>query len=194
MLRIRDTGPYSSVSERASVLCEVLEDLLSNPPSDPVTFYVSRENGYVSAHCNGRKILSVYPEDGQSNNSNMIELALYWLNRIQMEFYQLRSSYQSRVSQKLEGEASWYGYKFEGNLTACGEIYDPYAFTAAHRSLPPGTLVVVSNPENGRKVVVRINDWGPNKTSREIDLSMAAAKAIDSKEEGVTTVVIEVLE
>ncbi len=194
LLRLRDAGPYPCVTQRAKDICARLESLFTNPPANPVTFSVSKENGYVTAHCSGYKVFSVYPEDALSNNSNLFELALFWLNRVQMEFYQLRGSYQDRVIHKLEGEASWYGYKFEGNLTACGEVYDPYAFTAAHRSLLPGTLVVVSNPDNGKKVVVRINDYGPHKRGREIDLSLAAAKAIDSKEEGVATVVIEVIE
>src|SRR5437773_7085951 len=77
------------------------------------------------------------------------------------------------------GVASWYGPGFHGNRTANGEIYDQYELTAAHRSLPHGTRVMVTNLMNGRAVEVRINDRGPFVGGRVIDLSYAAARAID---------------
>ncbi len=92
-----------------------------------------------------------------------------------------------------EGLASWYGQEFAGRTTANGEIFDPNVLTAAHRTLPFGTLVRVTNPRTGRSVVVRINDRGPFIESRIIDLSYAAAKEIDMVEIGVTPVTIEVI-
>jgi rare lipoprotein A len=77
------------------------------------------------------------------------------------------------------GMASWYGPGFHGRYTASGERYDMQALTAAHRTLPFGTLVEVHNLENGRTVRVRINDRGPFKKNRIIDLSRAAARALD---------------
>ncbi len=80
-----------------------------------------------------------------------------------------------------EGVASWYGGDdgFEGKPTASGEIYDSSLLTAAHRELPLGTLVEVWNPENGKRVRVRINDRGPFIKGRIIDLSRAAADRLD---------------
>jgi len=76
------------------------------------------------------------------------------------------------------GVASWYGPGFHGRATASGERYDMDALTAAHPSLPFGTLVEVVNLDNGRRVTVRINDRGPFEKGRVIDLSRAAARAI----------------
>ena len=73
------------------------------------------------------------------------------------------------------GLASWYGRKFHGRRTASGEVYDMYAMTAAHRTLPIPSYARVRNPANGREVVVRINDRGPFVEGRVIDLSYAAA-------------------
>lgn len=80
--------------------------------------------------------------------------------------------------QMLHGVASWYGQEFAGRTTANGEIFDPMLLTAAHRSLPFGTVVDVSNPKTGQTVRVRINDRGPYIGGRMIDLSYAAAQQI----------------
>jgi peptidoglycan lytic transglycosylase len=80
--------------------------------------------------------------------------------------------------QQLHGVASWYGQEFAGRTTANGEIFDPLLFTAAHRSLPFGTVCDVSNPKTGQSVRVRINDRGPYIGGRMIDLSYAAAQQI----------------
>ncbi len=94
---------------------------------------------------------------------------------------------------KQRGLASWYGREFHGRRTASGEIYNMYAFTAAHKSLPMGTYVKVKNLKNGREVIVRINDRGPYVPGRIIDLSYAAAKAIGMIGEGVVPVELTVL-
>jgi rare lipoprotein A len=93
-----------------------------------------------------------------------------------------------------EGLASWYGGKFQGRPTASGEIYDAAQMTAAHKSLPFGTVVRVTNLENGRVVVVRINDRGPFVAGRIIDLSRAAALALGMAGSGVARVQVEPLE
>jgi rare lipoprotein A len=92
-----------------------------------------------------------------------------------------------------EGEASYYAHKFHGRTTASGEIYDENAMTAAHKTLPFGTTVRVTNKANGRKVVVRINDRGPFVEGRIIDLSFQAAKEMDMVTAGVVDVRVEVL-
>ncbi len=92
-----------------------------------------------------------------------------------------------------EGTASWYGKKFHGRKTACGEKFDMHKLTAAHRTLPFGTKVEVTNLANGKKVVVRINDRGPFKKGRIIDLSYAAAKKIGMITSGVARVRIKVV-
>ena len=92
------------------------------------------------------------------------------------------------------GLASWYGREFHGRPTASGERFDMHDLTAAHRTLPFGTRVKVTNLTNGQSVVVRINDRGPLKPGRVIDLSYAAAKQLDMIEAGTARVRLEVLE
>lgn len=91
------------------------------------------------------------------------------------------------------GHASWYGPKFHGKKTASGVIFDQQEFTAAHRNLPLGSRVRVTNLENAKFVEVEINDRGPFVPGRIIDLSRAAAKELGMLEDGVTPVRVEVL-
>ena len=93
-----------------------------------------------------------------------------------------------------EGLASWYGGKFQGRRTASGEIFDTRQLTAAHRSLPFGTRVLVTNLENGRSVEVRINDRGPFVAGRVVDLSRAAATALGIIGPGLARVRVERVE
>jgi rare lipoprotein A len=91
------------------------------------------------------------------------------------------------------GRASWYGPYHHGRKTANGEIFNMNALTAAHRTLPLGTRVKVTNLENGRAVVVRLNDRGPYIDGRIIDLSRKAAEVLGMAEKGLAQVSVEVL-
>ncbi len=91
------------------------------------------------------------------------------------------------------GNASWYGVPFHGRRASNGEIYDMYKLTAAHRTLPFETMVRVTNMNNGKSTVVRITDRGPFVDNRIIDLSLAAAREVDSVGPGVVPVRVEVL-
>lgn len=90
--------------------------------------------------------------------------------------------------------ASWYGPKFHGKLTANGEIYNQMALTAAHKTLPFGTMLRLTNKNNNKSVIVRINDRGPYIKGREIDLSRGAALALNSVQAGVVEVEVEQIE
>jgi rare lipoprotein A len=92
-----------------------------------------------------------------------------------------------------KGEASWYGHPYHGRRTASGERYDMHQLTAAHRTLPFETSVMVTRRDNGRSVEVRINDRGPFIKGRVIDLSYAAARRIGLDVDGVAPVSVEVL-
>ena len=100
---------------------------------------------------------------------------------------------QSLVTPVQEGIVSWYGAAFHNRKTASGERFDSGALTMAHRSLPFGTRVRVTNLRNGRSVVVRVNDRGPYVGHRIADLSQAAADEIDMMGRGVANARIEVL-
>jgi rare lipoprotein A len=91
------------------------------------------------------------------------------------------------------GIASWYGEPYHGRRTASGEIYDMHAVTAAHRSLPFGTVVEVERRDSGAEVTVRINDRGPFIAGRIIDLSYAAAKRVGLDVDGIAEVTIRVV-
>jgi rare lipoprotein A len=89
--------------------------------------------------------------------------------------------------------ASWYGEYFHGRKTANGEIYDMHGNTAAHKTYPLGTVLLVTNPKNYKSIEVKINDRGPFWNERELDLSMGAAEYLEVKEQGVAKVDIEVI-
>ena len=91
------------------------------------------------------------------------------------------------------GKASWYGKPFQGRATASGEPYDMFQFTAAHRYLPLGTWVKVTNLRNGRSLVVRVNDRGPIPESRIIDLSYGAAALLEFRHVGVEEVRLDIV-
>jgi rare lipoprotein A len=93
-----------------------------------------------------------------------------------------------------EGVASYYAGDFHGRKTANGEVYDMHAMTAAHQALPFNSRVMVTNLDNGKRVVVRINDRGPFVKERIIDLSYGAAKKIGMIGPGTARVKLEVLE
>lgn len=92
-----------------------------------------------------------------------------------------------------EGIASWYGLKFHGELTSNGEVYNMYAMSAAHKSLPLPTYVKVTNLANQRSVIVRVNDRGPFHDDRVIDLSYAAAKKLGFQKQGTARVSLEAI-
>ncbi|MCY3592813.1 MAG: septal ring lytic transglycosylase RlpA family protein [Acidobacteria bacterium] len=91
------------------------------------------------------------------------------------------------------GQASWYGAKFHGRPTASGEIYDMNRISAAHKQLPMGTVVLVKNQDNGKKLRVPINDRGPFIKGRIIDLSVGAARQLEMFGQGLANVRIKVV-
>jgi len=119
---------------------------------------------------------------GYRKTGNPYQIAGHW-------YYPLSSA----AGYNETGTASWYGTKFHGKKTANGERYDMYAMSAAHKTLPLPTMVRVTNLDNGRSVVVRVNDRGPFVKSRIIDLSYAAAKALAYDNAGTAPVRVEVL-
>lgn len=106
----------------------------------------------------------------------------YWVDTVQ--------AYQSPV---MVGRASYYAQQYQGHPTASGELYDMYAMTAAHRDLPFGTPIRVTNLQNGRSVVVRVNDRGPSKPGRMVDVSWAAAEQLGLILYGSAEVQVEIL-
>lgn len=108
--------------------------------------------------------------------------------------FAVHEAHAGKAGQSFSGVASWYGGKFHGRKTANGERYDMNKLTAAHKSLPFGTRVKVTNRKNGRSVIVRINDRGPYAGKRVIDLSRKAAEAVGMIRSGIAPVTVEVLQ
>ena len=106
----------------------------------------------------------------------------------QKQMYRLATT-----NEQIDGLASWYGPYFQGRQTASGEQFEQQDFTAAHQSLPFDTYLKVTNQQNGRSIVVRINDRGPYVGDRNLDLSHAAAIAIKSDQAGVVPIVATIL-
>ncbi|CAI8216118.1 MAG: Endolytic peptidoglycan transglycosylase RlpA [Marinobacterium sp. xm-d-530] len=100
----------------------------------------------------------------------------------------------SHIGYKAEGIASWYGLKFHGHKTSNGEIYDIYKMSAAHKSLPIPSFAKVTNLDNGKSVVVRVNDRGPFHENRLIDLSYSAAARLKILKEGTGRVRVEAID
>ena len=108
---------------------------------------------------------------------------------------QTQDTIQPMKTRKFQvGKASWYGRFFQHKQTASGEPYDMYQFTAAHRTLPLGSWVKVTDLKNDRSVVVRINDRGPVPKNRIIDLSYSAAKMLNIGTSGIHPVRLDLIE
>lgn len=127
-------------------------------------------------------------------NRNLMNLKLLIL-AVLLSFTQLSLMGQSlkKKGDTAKGEASYYHSKFHGRKTASGEIYDKFKLTAAHRTLPYGTMIKVTNLRNRRSIVIKVNDRGPYAKGRIVDLSFAAASKIDMIKEGVATVEVEII-
>ncbi|MFQ5588020.1 MAG: septal ring lytic transglycosylase RlpA family protein [Nitrospiria bacterium] len=98
-----------------------------------------------------------------------------------------------RIGYRETGLASWYGKDFHGRTTASGEIYDMFDVSAAHRSLPMGSLLLVTDVETGNRIKVRVNDRGPFVQGRILDLSYGAARLLGFVDRGITKVELEVI-
>jgi rare lipoprotein A (RlpA)-like double-psi beta-barrel protein len=118
----------------------------------------------------------VLPEDSATVTSGARPSKSHWID--------------TRWGSPLNGRASWYGSEFQGSPTASGEPFDMHGLTAAHRTLPLGSRALVRNLENDRTVVVKINDRGPFKKTRVLDLSYGAAKQIGMARAGSARVEI----
>ena len=106
---------------------------------------------------------------------------------------QSKSSFRKK-DHKLKGVSSWYGPNFHGKLTANGEVFDQYGVTAAHKTLPLGTVVRVTNLGNNKSIILRINDRGPYVNKRVLDCSYGAAIKLGFKDIGTADVKIEIIE
>ncbi|MCX8124009.1 MAG: septal ring lytic transglycosylase RlpA family protein [Spirochaetes bacterium] len=143
-----------------------------------ITFFTS---------CAPNNVMTKRDETYTFDQSNVQEKPVY----SDMDSPQVASNSDSSYYQV--GIASWYGREFQGRLTASGQPFDMNKYTAAHRTLPFGSVIVVTNLENGKKVKCTVNDRGPFKKNRILDVSYAAARQLDMLTKGEAKVGITVL-
>jgi len=108
--------------------------------------------------------------------------------------FKVKNSSYNKHKKVYKGVSSWYGPDFHGKLTANGEVYDQYGVTAAHKELPLNTVVRVTNLDNDKSIILRINDRGPYAKNRILDCSYGAAKKLDFLNQGTANVKIEIIE
>ncbi len=182
---------------QAELMAVHLKELLSNP-SDP---YLNASpilptifEGQPAIKVGDRLLFKIDDALAADLNRNPQLLVIEWANNLRMALGKVslkladaqKHMYNLVETPKtIKGQASWYGGQFHGRLTATGETYNQHELTAAHPSLPFNTYLKVKNLNNGASVIVRINDRGPYVQNRALDLSLEAARCIDSEKVGV---------
>lgn len=149
--------------------------------------------GFIVSSCSStpQKTEQVNEEVSVSQNENSFSEDEFFLESDEASKNPISEEKKENVT---TGYASWYGKELQGKPTASGEIYDMNKFTAAHRTFPMNSIVLVKNTENGKKQLVRINDRGPYVDGRIIDVSYATAKDLGFAEKGVAPVEIELIQ
>lgn len=209
VLRITKPAGGLSTEQRAKIVTENLNSIIKagENPEDIVPDYKS---GSGIIKINDRVLFTVDSSIAKEYGMTSSELAFIWVNnirdslgvaRIVRDFQLLTTSlkktpetFVQRYGNYIQtGFASWYGGVFHGRNAADGSVFNTNKFTAAHKSLPFGTVVQVTNMYNGKKCVVKITDRGPFVRGRIIDLSKVAAKEIGMLSSGISRVKVEVL-
>lgn len=185
IMRLSAPAGGMSVEERAMVVVARLTSLLFHG-LDPWSIGPTvAEDGSILIMASGLPVATVDDETGHRQGVSRTDLALNWANNLREALGAPSLEFHDET-----GLASWYGPGFHGRTTASGEVFDQYELTAAHRTLPFGTKVTVTRPDTGHAVTVRINDRGPWRSGRVIDLSLGAARMLGIVERGLKRVTI----
>lgn len=203
-VRIKDLVIAETRSQQQSDrIARRLEKFLRMPQFDSSQVHPTLVNGTPAAAVGNRILFTVDPEIASANTCNSEQLAIEWTNNLrialqeaplplvaaQEELHSLQAT-----GERIQGLASWYGPYFHGRQTATGELFDQNKFTAAHPSLPFDTYLKVTNLDNGKSVIVRVNDRGPYFENRSLDLSREAARSLGSEERGVVQFEAEIMQ
>lgn len=194
VLRIRTAAGGYSPWQRGQIVAARLQAVLA-AGVDPNSILPGFENKEAVVRAGTTLLVTADQGSVKANQTPAPYLALAWANNIRTSLGVEPLAIEQAFSRgrSVSARASWYGSRFHGRRTASGEIYDQDIFTAAHPTLPFGTLVLVTNPVSGRSALVRINDRGPFIKGRNIDLSRAAARAIGMEQAGVADVELTVV-
>jgi rare lipoprotein A len=180
-----------------------LNKLLKSPTLDPLQLRPSLVDGTPALMAGNRFLFAIGKDITDKTTRSGDLIAIDWVNNLrsalkapplslvqgQLQMYGLEES-----NQRMEGLASWYGDYFHGRTTANGEIYNQYALTVAHKSLPFNTFLKVKNVKNGKSVIVRVNDRGPYIPPRSLDLSLVAARCVGGETAGVVNYEAQILQ
>lgn len=196
---------YAADALTAERVSQQLNHWLRNPQMNWEAIMPTLLGGQVGIQFGKYPLLGLTAEIATQFDQHPDRLITDWVNNIRsvagastLSLAQAQESMYAltETGYTAQGAASWYGPYFHGRLTANGETYDQYDLTAAHRTLPLGTFVKVTNRHNGQSVVVRINDRGPyvDEDYRIIDLSYRAAQMLNGTEQGVMPIDLVILE
>ncbi len=189
ILRFRDRDGYKTSLERTMDLVEKFNKIFRKQP-DPKIYDFRFNLKKKSISYEDITLIKITREDINVNKTELLALGLMWLNRIRIGVLNTKNY---KLGHKVTGWVSWYGRWFHGRKTAYGEIYNRFELTAASLKYPYNTLLVVTNPKNKRKVIIRINDKGPYVKKRILDLSEGSAYILGMKKEGVKKLIIQVI-
>ena len=152
-----------------------------------ITYKTSKPKSYTG------NSYTLYNNQNEQFNPAFVDRTLYSHQKVGKRYKIMGKHYTPKHEPYYDvvGIASWYGDKFHGKPTATGEIYNQYDLTVAHKTLPLNSLLYVTNLENGKSLMLRLNDRGPFIGNRIIDLSSAAAKALGTTEKGLAEVRVQ---
>ena len=188
--------PLSNSIESASLANRVLDQGGQSISSALFKMNTSNNNSVVANKATAVTALSITETAGNRIKSQNIPARIEVDNKSEPGIIDRLSAVASEAVRKFSqtGMASWYGRQFHGRKTASGETFDMYAMTAAHRSLPLNCYIRVTNKDNGKSVVVKVNDRGPFHGNRVLDLSYGAANKLGFTSRGTGNVTIERIE
>jgi len=209
VLRISSPAGGLSTEQRAKIVAENINIVIRNG-ENPENILPDFKNGSGIIRINEKVLFTIDSNIAKEYGMEPSELAFIWVNnmrdslgaaKIVRDFHLFANSLKSTPKKFVQkygdfmqtGFASWYGGKFHGRSSADGSVFNKNKFTAAHKSLPFGTVVQVTNIYNGKKCIVKITDRGPFVKGRIIDLSKVAANEIGMLSSGVSKVKVEVL-
>ncbi len=178
----------------AKVISQRLDYFLGQSDFNPEQIYPTFTKNKAGAKMGNRILFLIDDKVAHDDVINKHLLALQWVNNLRLSLNvapldllesQLKMYNLEETDQDFEGTASWYGPDFHGRLTANGEIYNQYGWTAAHPSLKLGTYIKITNLNNQKAMILKINDRGPYIPPRTLDLSLGSAWCLDTIEQGV---------
>lgn len=204
ILTFSQTAGGITPRKRAFLLVKKLSDFIQNN-ENPWKIFPAFQKGIAVIKYGENVLFTADVKSAESSGMDVSDLALSWANKTRkalgatelIKDYELikviSSKYDEIVGYYETGVASWYGDYFHGRTAADGSIYNMFQFTAAHKTLPFGSVVKVTNLKNGNACIVKITDRGPFIDGRIIDLSMVAAEEIGMLNSGISKVKIEVI-